>query len=87
MGAGLQSDKSGRSGYRQAAGLGCVQRHDFGVGGAGALGLALAEDLAVGRHQHAADRRVWRADQPRLASQLKGIFDHRVSRRGGAIGE
>lgn len=36
-------------------GGGVAQRHDLGMGAAGALGVTGADDAAIGRGEHAAD--------------------------------
>ena len=56
--AGFQSDISRGAAYILPGSRRIAQRHDFGVRAAGLLGRALADDLPIRRHQHAAHARV-----------------------------
>jgi hypothetical protein len=47
-----------------------AQRHDLGMRLARALGVAFAQDAAIGGHQHAAHRRVGRGQQAGLGGQF-----------------
>ena len=67
--AGLQRDVGGSADGGMAARGGMAQRHHLGVGLADGLRVPLAEQLARFVHQHAADRRIGRADETRLFSQ------------------
>ena len=55
---------------------GVAQSHHFSMGAAGCLGLALADHLAIGSHQNAADGRVRRSVVLCLLGKLQGEVDH-----------
>ena len=58
---------------RVAPKLGILQGHDFSMGAARALGVALAKQLSIWRGNHAAHARVGRGKRYSLGSQRQGL--------------
>ena len=52
---------------------GIAQRHAFGMGATSQLGMALANQLAGGRHQHTANGRVGGGQRAGTAGQCQGL--------------
>ena len=73
VGAGLQRDIGGGTHCRVAAGLRVAQGHDLGMRITGLLGAALAYDLALVAHQHAAYARIGVGNMQRLLRQCERL--------------
>lgn len=81
VGTGLQRDIGGGTHGAVAPGSGIAQGHDFCMGPTGTLGVALADDLAIGSHQHATDAGIGGGNEQGAGSQVqRGL--HRLISHG-----
>jgi hypothetical protein len=71
VGTGFERDVDGGAGQRAAACLGVTQGHDLGMGATGALGVAAADDLALGVDDDTSDARIRVTHPDGLGRQLE----------------